>query len=259
MARKFAAGDRAGQLCDNFLTRGTFNIPSMCAQGAETVVSSDHARSTTHIMEGHVMKRIPVILVSAVVLAAGPALSQTEKGSWEFSLAGNFGSQSASSEYTTGGRTYSNESDATGYVGLDVRVGAYILDAFSVEPEIYFLAVEDSPPAYNIGANLGYTFSILESPVKPFVIAGYGIGNGTPIMQRLLGRSSDEFDIPVLRLGGGVKFFVSRYVALKAEFRYERYSHEETQTYYSISSTSRSIVNFHNVLFGVSVFLPGGE
>lgn len=59
--------------------------------------------------------------------------------------------------------------------------------------------------------------------------------------------------------GGGVKFFVSKYVALKAKYRYERYSREETETFISISSTFKQVVNFHNVLSGVSVFLPGGE
>jgi opacity protein-like surface antigen len=110
---------------------------------------------------------------------------------------------------------------------------------------------------------LAYTFSIPESPVKPFLTAGYGIGNGIPIMQRLMDRSSDDLDIPVVRVGGGMKIFLSKQVALKLEYRYERYSYENSSSFayygYSYSYSQKVISNYHNVLFGISVFLPGAE
>lgn len=209
------------------------------------------------------MKKRLVILFCAAGLGALPALSQTQPGSWELSVAGNFGSISTSSEYTVAGQTNSQEGEAQSYLGLDLRVGWFALEGLSIEPEIYILAIEQEPPTFNLGANLAYTFTIPSSPVKPYITAGYGIGNGIPIMQRLMGRTSDKLDIPVLRVGGGVKLFLSKQVALKLEYRYERYSYETSATYsfypYTYSYNAKEVWNHHTVLFGISVFLPGAE
>jgi opacity protein-like surface antigen len=82
-------------------------------------------------------------------------------------------------------------------------------------------------------------------------------------MQRLIGRASDKSDIPVPRVGGGVKFFLSKQVALKLEYRYERYSYENSSTvsfyYSSYSYSQKEVWDHHTVLFGISVFLPGSE
>ena len=73
------------------------------------------------------------------------------------------------------------------------------------------------------------------------------------------GRESEELDIPVLRVGGGLKIFLSKQVAFKIEYRYERYLYENTITYFHYSYTYEETSNYHNVLFGFSVFLPGAE
>jgi opacity protein-like surface antigen len=199
------------------------------------------------------------VLVIALSLVAVPAVGQTGPGSVEMSLSGNFGSMSSSSEYTSGGHTSTSTSESRSYFGLDLRVGAYVVEGFSLEPEVYVLAVEKTPPAFSFGANAAYTFSIPQSPVKPFITVGYGIGNGIPLMQRLMDRSSSDLDIPVFRAGGGLKVFVSKQVALKVEYRYERYSQDNTTTYYGYTSTSSSVMNLHNVLVGFSFFLHHQE
>ena len=66
-------------------------------------------------------------------------------------------------------------------------------------------------------------------------------------------------DIPVLRVGGGLKIFVSKSVALKAEYRYERYTRESTSDSYYGSYTSSVTTDYHNILFGFCVFLPSGS
>lgn len=205
------------------------------------------------------MKRRFVMLLCGLGLAALSAMSQTQPGSWELSAAANLGSISGSTESTSGGSTHTRESEARGYLGLCVRAGIYAVEGFSIEPEIYILAVEKTLPTFNLGGNLSYTFTIPNSRVKPFAIAGYGIGNGIPYMQRLTGHQSDKLDIPVLRVGGGLKVFLGKQVALKVEYRYERYSYEHTNTYYNYSATYSEIWNFHTVLFGFSVFLPAVE
>lgn len=205
------------------------------------------------------MKRTSVLMLCGLGLAVLPAMSQTQPGSWELSVGANLGSYSTSTENTSGGRTSTSESEGRGFLSLDFRVGVYPVEGLSVEPEIYILAVEKGLPTFNLGGNLGYTFTIPNSPVRPFVIAGYGIGNGIPQMQRLFGRMSENLDIPVLRVGGGLKVFLSKQVALKAEYRYERYSYESTSTSFNITNTYASVWNYHNLLFGFSVFLPAAE
>lgn len=205
------------------------------------------------------MNRLAFLGACIVLAGVLPSYSQTEPGNWELSVAGNIGSVSTSYEYKSGSYVSSGSSDGITYMGLDVRAGAYIANGLALEPEIYALFIEDQSPAFNFGANISYTFTLPESPVSPFLIAGYGIGNASPIMQRLVNRGSDEFDIPVLRVGGGLKVFLGKQVALKVEYRYERYSQERTETYYGHSSTSKTVVNYHNVMIGFSVFIPGGE
>jgi opacity protein-like surface antigen len=209
--------------------------------------------------EGSTMKRMVVWMVCGMVLAAMPASSQTQPGSWELSAAVNFNSMSTSSEVTSGGHTTKSESEARGALGIDLRVGLFAVQGFSIEPEIYLLAAEKETPTLNLGANLGYTFSIPESPVKPYVTAGYGIGNGIPLMQRLMGHTTSDFDIAVLRAGGGLKIFLGKQVALKIEYRYERYSLDQSETFYGSTYSYSNIYNMHNVLFGLSVFLPGAD
>lgn len=198
------------------------------------------------------MNRISFLLLSALVTAFLPAISQTEKGSWELSFTGNAGSYSQKSEYTSGGQTHTNEGEARSYAALDFRAGYFLVDGLSLEPEFYFLGVEKTLPTYNLGVNVAYTFTIPESPVRPFLIAGYGTGNGIPMMQRLLARESENLDIPVLRVGGGLKVLLNRWVALKVEYRYERYTDEQSTQYYS----SKTVSNYGNILFGFSFFLP---
>jgi hypothetical protein len=209
------------------------------------------------------MKRFIVVLLCAGALYAVSAKSQTKPGNWELSFAGNLGSIQSSYEYSSSGGGYtssgSNSGDAETYFGLDLRAGVFVIEGFSLEPEIYMLAVKGTQPAFNIGANAAYTVSTTNSPVKPFFTVGYAIGNAIPLMQRVMGRSSTDFDIPVLRGGGGLKVFVSRQAALKVEYRYERYSSEQESSYYSYKSTTKTTTNIHSILIGFSIFLPGGE
>ena len=204
------------------------------------------------------MMKFAGLLVCCVAVGVLDTAAQTEKGSWEISAAANMGSMSSSYESSGAGYSSSGSSDAIMYFALDLRTGWYLVDGFSLEPEVYMLAVDEDAPAFSLGANLAYTFNVRESPVKPFLIAGYGIGNAAPIMQRLLGRASDKLDIPVFRVGGGLKVFVSKSVALKVEYRYEQYTRESTSNFYYNSYTSTVTTNYHNLLFGFCVFFPAG-
>lgn len=197
-----------------------------------------------------------ILAVVCLVFVCEPLYSQTQQGAWELSLSGNFGSVSGSSETSGSFGTSKSESEAEGYLSLALRPGFYIIDGLAVEPEILWSAFEGVPPSFSLTGNLSYNFRIPESHVTPFVLAGYGTGNAIPFFQRLLFRSSDKLDIGVLNIGGGVKLFLADRVALRTEYRYQRYSQERTFGSGSFSSTTKTIQNFHNVFFGFSLFLP---
>jgi opacity protein-like surface antigen len=197
-----------------------------------------------------------ILTAVCLVFACGSVYSQTQQGTWELSLSGNFGSVSGSSETTSSFGSSQSEQEAQGYLSLALRPGFYIIDGLVVEPEILWTAVEKVPPSFSLSGNLAYNFSIPESHITPFVLVGYGTGNAIPLFQRLFFRSSDKLDISVLNIGAGVKFFVAERIALRTEYRYQRYSQEETFSSGSFSSTTKTIQNFHNVFLGFSVFLP---
>jgi len=185
------------------------------------------------------MKNVVFMLALATVFGSSILYGQIEKGSWEMSVAGTFGSYSLS--------TNGNDGESTSLVSIAARPGYYVIDGLSIEPELYWTAIEDELPIFNIAANVSYTFRVAESGVSPFLLAGYGVGNGIPIFQRLIFRSSDEMDVSVLNVGGGVKFFVTTSVALRAEYRFQQFNQDED----SFETTA----NWHTILLGFSVFL----
>jgi opacity protein-like surface antigen len=197
-----------------------------------------------------------ILAVVCLVFACESLSSQTQQGTWELSLSGNLGSVSGSSETTGSFGSSKSELESQGYLSLALRPGFYIIDGLVVEPEILWTAVEKDPPSFSLSGNLAYNFSIPQSHITPFVLVGYGTGNAIPLFQRLLFRSSDKLDISVLNIGAGLKFFVAERIALRTEYRYQRYSQERTFSSGSFNSTTKTIQNFHNVFFGFSIFLP---
>jgi Outer membrane protein beta-barrel domain len=185
--------------------------------------------------------------------------AQVTSGSWELSLSATMGSVSSSTEYTYGGKTSTYEGEAETYLSLAIRPGFFVVDGLSIEPELLWTAIEGDRPAIAVLGGLSYTFTIPESPVAPFILVGYGIGNGIPIAQRLIGRTSSDFDVSALNVGGGLKVFVSPNVAFRAEYRYQRYSWQEEITFSwnpEYLSTFERVTAYHNIFIGISVFFP---
>ncbi len=189
-----------------------------------------------------------LLVISLLLMASlSNAFSQTNRGAWEFSVSGTFASLSSKSE--SSGR--SSESDPENIFSLLLRPGYFVIDGLEIQPEIYWGASAGDPPSFSFSGNVAYNYMIPGSHVAPFILAGYGVGNGLPLMERMLGRSSDAFDISVLNLGGGAKFFVTKAVAVNAEYRYQQFSRETT----SGSNSTKNTFYFHNVFLGISVFL----
>jgi opacity protein-like surface antigen len=195
------------------------------------------------------MKRTLIVLGIAAVLASGTTLSQTQQGAWEFSASGGFASYFVKTE--SAGHT--SESATENLFSLLLRPGYFVVEGLEVEPEVFWGAATGEPPSFSFSGNLSYNYVVPGSRVALFALAGYGVGNGIPVLERMFGRSSDAFDITVLNLGAGTKIFVTKAVAFRAEYRFQMYTHDTSG---GSTSTTKSTYNFHNAFLGVSVFLP---
>ena len=197
------------------------------------------------------MSRIGVLTILLLGLALS-ARGQTEQGSWELSLSSNFGLVSRSTEYSGPLGSSQSEGESEGFLTLALRPGYYLADGLAIEPEFLWTAIEGIPPSFSLSGNLAYNFRIEGSRATPFILLGYGLGNAIPVFQRVAVRTSDEWDIPVVNAGAGVKFFATDEVALRLEYRFQRYSQEES----SGSASWNSSTQFHNVFVGIALFFP---
>ncbi len=197
------------------------------------------------------MKKI--VMLFGCLLVAASVCAQTQSGTWELSLSGSLGSLSSESEAS--GYVHSSSSTSETFVSRALRPGFYVVNGLALEPEMYWTAIEKSEPAFSLTANLAYNFLIPESRFLPFLLAGYGLGNAIPVFQRVLGRSSDGFDITVLNAGTGVKIFATNQIALRVEYRYQHFSYERNLSSGRYATTYSETHRFHNVLIGFSFFL----
>ncbi len=201
--------------------------------------------------------RLTILALSILlIVSSSTALAQTQQGAWEFSVSGAFASVSSKSETSGYGGSHTYESEAENFFTVLLRPGFFVIDGLEIEPEILWGGASGIPPSYSFSGNLSYNVSIPNSRVVPFALAGYGIGNCIPILQVTIGRNSDAFDVSVLNLGGGMKIFVSKQVAFRAEYRFQRYSQETSSGSGTFSSTAKLTYDFHNAFVGVSFFLP---
>ncbi len=117
------------------------------------------------------MKKTALVLVVLFFIFSIRAFSQTEKGHYELSLSGLFGSYSESVDNPY----YSNDGQSTTYLILNFRPGFFIINSLELEPEILMTTVENTEPSFSLSANVSYNFDIIDSNVKPFILAGYEI------------------------------------------------------------------------------------
>ena len=199
--------------------------------------------------------KITLISISAAVtLAALQSHAQIDQGAVEASLSGTMGSVSYTSDTHSAYIIVPGESHE--HLSLALRPGYYIVEGLDVEPEFLLAATDGVPPSFSISGNLAYNVMVPGSHVAGFVLAGYGTGNTIPATRNLFSRPYGGFDIGVLNLGAGLKFFLSERVALRTEYRFQKYSQEMTFSDYPSSVTLRITSTFHQLFLGFSVFFP---
>jgi opacity protein-like surface antigen len=199
---------------------------------------------------------ISVLLVSLVLLTPDFSSGQPafHQGSWELNFTGSLGSINTSSDYSS--PYYSNtESKDYTYFQIGIIPGYYLTQGLAFQPEINIFALEKSPPAFMLLANVAYTFTIEKSMFYPFGYVGYGVSNAFQIPVNNIGisRMTNDLEIGVLNLGAGVKTKLTKSVLLRTEINYRKYSYSPDEDMpgatYSMSLSSIALV------FGFSILL----
>jgi hypothetical protein len=177
------------------------------------------------------------------------------QGDWELSMTGTIGKSTNTTTSTAASYSWGDESSKM-YGTLSLTAGYYIIDQFSVEPEINYFAYEGAPPGESILLNLSYTYPLKHSIVALFIRGGYGLGNATSFLgiPDVIIRSSDNFDVKTYNAGAGVKLIIAQNVALRIEMNYRLQTY--TQDYSGFTSYSFENKNSVMKLFvGFSVLL----
>jgi opacity protein-like surface antigen len=200
------------------------------------------------------MKKTIVVLAVLFLLstAASAAVGPVEGKKFEFSTGFAFAVQKY--DYGNGYK------DTYTYFVVPFRLGYFLWKGLEFEPE-FLLTAEHykwTPPegtaitGHNTGwllsGNLLYNFKMKSPRLIPFVLAGYGFGNGD-----LEGTDIDQYDTgsktSLLNLGAGIKYLFGNIAALRFEYRFRggtlKYTNEDTYT---------DKVQYHQVLLGLSLF-----
>jgi len=155
---------------------------------------------------------------------------------WELSLSGDINTVTAIHQY----------------ISLEGRAGFYPIlgEGLSVEPEAAF-GRTNAKNAVNVSANVSYGYGMGYWPAVPFVLAGYGMGNGIPLdvpMPQQVGVTSNT-GVGFINAGGGVKIMAFGGRGLfRVEYRYQAFTE-------SLTGGATSHVYARRILLGVSVLL----
>ena len=141
-----------------------------------------------------------------MIMLSTAVYSQSHKpfsaGSWELSLSGSFGSMSYTNDYTS---TYSKSSHTETYKYFEAYCSpaVYVVNGFSIEPEVSVLFFQSSEPSYSILLNASYTQLLGSKNIALFVRGGYGLSNSFqfPLNSGYMSKVSKKFDIPIVNAG----------------------------------------------------------
>jgi opacity protein-like surface antigen len=202
------------------------------------------------------MKKTIVILavVLLVSTAAVAAVGPIEGKKFEFS---------AGLGFTVHKYTYDDGWKETyTVIQTPLRIGFFLWKGLEFEPELLLaserykeyddtgaLKYSDHETGYILSGNVLYNFKMKSPRMIPFVLAGYGFGNGD-----LEGIDIDQWDVntktTLLNLGAGVKYLFGNIAAFRFEYRFRGGQIKETDdTLVYITK-----VQYHQVLFGLSLF-----
>lgn len=151
-------------------------------------------------------------LIFLIALMPATAFCQGFMPRWELSL-------------STDANSFSDSRGSHNEVSFAFRPGLYIVDGLSVEPEVFGGTTKGRAPALNVSGNLSYSYGMGLHTFVPFVLVGYGSGNGFPFNEPLQRNANYLSAITFLNAGGGLKVMTLGGRALiRLEYRYQAFT-----------------------------------
>lgn len=203
------------------------------------------------------MKKTCVFLAALLLLSAAAAAAGDPVEGKKFEFSTGFAFSVQKYNYDGGG----TETDT--YFMVPFRLGYYIWKGLEFEPELLLTSehYKYTEPGYSttgsstgwiLSGNFLYNFKLNNSPQWiPFILAGYGFGNG-----ELEGTDVDNYyngaspKTSLLNLGVGLKYMFGNIAALRFEYRFRGGTIK-----YTVEGTGFSDkVYFHTVLLGLCLF-----
>jgi opacity protein-like surface antigen len=197
-----------------------------------------------------------LVIVALLAANLSVAFAQFEKGTVEMSLAGTAGYQKVSASGNPG---YGAPSKSIGYINIYTTCGYYLLNGLSIEPQIGALFIENNRPSESALLSLSYTKLITNTSVALYFRLGYGLSNGLslPIIgSALFQRVTNDWDIQIFNVGGGLKILVAENIALRIELNYRSETFNDQDAIYSYYPADIDYTYSNTaLLFGFSVLL----
>jgi len=156
---------------------------------------------------------------------------------------------SLSGLYQSFSGTSNDQSDA--FI-ISPRLGFHLVKGFEIEPEATLMSAKRLSPVYMLNGNVSYNF-VLFTKAVPFLLIGYGTANEIPFLQLPSVRTGSW--IGVLNIGGGVKEYLSKDVALRVEYRYQKFSGQVQEILANLSYLATTNHEITTLQFGFSVLL----
>jgi opacity protein-like surface antigen len=187
------------------------------------------------------MKTLPLIMILALAASASPAQPREGRNK-ELSLSGSLQSYSSGSS-----------SGSSSAFLISPRLGFFVVEGLELEPEALLMLASGSDPVYVVNANVSYNFVASKKGV-PFLLLGYGRANTVPFFNVPIRQTG--FGVGVVNVGAGVKIYLIQDIALRIEYRFQRfYGEGEPTTFGDYSFTEKVDTRIHMVQFGFSVLL----
>ncbi len=151
-------------------------------------------------------------LLLILALVPSTAFCQGFLPRWEMSL-------------STDANSFSDSRGGHNQVSLAFRPGFFIIQGLSVEPELFLGIAKGQAPALNLSGNLCYSYGMGYNVFVPFVLIGYGAGNGFPFYEPLQRDATYYSAIKFLNAGCGLKVMtLGGRALLRVEYRYQAFT-----------------------------------
>ena len=146
-------------------------------------------------------------------------------------------------------------SEGSWILTLPIQTRYFVTQNIGIGAELIFT---DEKGEQNTGYILnGIVEAAFPTPdgIIPFLNAGYGISNGSYIIDRLAIKNYDNVTLGVLNLGAGIRIPFGKKVFGKTEVRYQKFTGEyKYDTFFGTQAIDIG-TTYVNVLFGFSLLL----